>query len=180
MNDEHALPERWTLQEIMRPWQQGTPFLSCALKDYLDVGYFVALKQNVSVTPDLTSSLGQIVEVGESRTMNTEENVRWVKLNWWIVADNSFSPDTPLAHISLPTKAIQTNYAQWVPGNLIFDVAFIFHLEDLLVGKYPLCSAQPMLLGLGPSHTLGRLDALWLLLQSDKWVRQGVCQKGDV
>ena len=140
MNAEHALPERWTVQEIMAPRQQGTPFLSCALEAYLDVGDFVALKHNVSVTPDLTSSLGLIIKVGESRTMtNTatrQENVRWVKLNWWIVADNTFSPET-LAHVSLPTESIRTNYVQWVPENLISDVAFIFHLEDLLDGKYP-------------------------------------------
>ena len=117
MNAEHALPERWTVQEIMAPRQQGTPFLSCALEAYLDVGDFVALKHNVSVTPDLTSSLGLIIKVGESRTMtNTatrQENVRWVKLNWWIVADNTFSPET-LAHVSLPTQSIRTNYVQWV------------------------------------------------------------------
>ena len=29
-------------------------------------------------------------------------------------------------------------------------------------------------------RTLGRLEALWLPLRSDKWVRQGVCQKQDV
>ena len=94
MNEEHALPERWTAQEIMTPRQQGTSFLSCALKAYLDVRDFVALKHNVSVTPDLTSSLGLTVKVGESRTMTNmatrQENVIWVKLNWWIVADNTF------------------------------------------------------------------------------------------
>ena len=44
-----------------------------------------------------------------------------------------------------------------------------FNKNDI---SHTLCSAQPTLLGLGPSCTQGRLDALWLLLQLDKWGTQ--------
>ena len=83
MDEELPLLEQWTIQELMTPQEQGTPFLSCVLGDYLDKGDFVALKHNMIVTPDVTSNLGLIIEFRDPRTMKTtpsQHTARWGNL----------------------------------------------------------------------------------------------------
>ena len=44
----------------------------------------------------------------------------------------------------------------------------MLHKQTVVHAVPPLCSAQPTLLMLGPSHTQDRLGASWLPLQLDK------------
>ena len=38
--------------------------------------------------------------------------------------------------VSLPHELIQTDLVQWIPATFILDVAFIFHITDILNGNY--------------------------------------------
>ena len=63
-------------------------------------------------------------------------STQWIQINWWIPAQHNFNPPDEYKHVSIPPELIRTNYVQWIPAKYIDEIAFIFHIDDILHGKY--------------------------------------------
>ena len=57
----------------------------------------------------------------------------WILVNWWLCGDIEHARENSVA---LPHKLIQTDLVQWIPATFILDVAFIFHITNILDGDY--------------------------------------------
>ena len=136
-----SLYERWSIERILQTRQQGKPFLSSTLEAYLDVGDFVELQDTATGEG---SQIGLIFDVAShdpsdlSHTLQDQiENSRWVQVNLWVLSKHPHQGDPSSAHVNLPPEYIRTTNVKWVPETYICDVSFIFHITDILDGRYP-------------------------------------------
>lgn len=146
--------EEWSVNQILQSKQQGSPILSSVLGAYLDVGDCVQLSRIVNFFSTHRSAIGSILEISDNNNspetqtetainhtahvIPTDQNyLRWVRINWWLTEDFEFgTQDAPPTHVSLPTEIVRTNQVQWIPVSMITDIVHIFHLQDLLDGRY--------------------------------------------
>ena len=147
MRFSNSLSERW---EIARITQQqlirGKPFRSSSFDAYMDVGDIVTMKYNINVMQSISAKVGIIFDTDTQQNLedlhplNNDENPvsRWIRVNWWV--ESSSRQNTLESHVSnyaaLPAKLIRTNIIQWVPESLTEDVAFVFHINDIINGKF--------------------------------------------
>ena len=144
-NDINFGSERWSVEQILRTRQQGKPFLSSRLEVYLDVGDFVEFKDTATGEG---SQIGLILDVashdpsdGLSHAFLEDqmESTRWVQVNLWVLShqQTAYQAEPSTAHVNLPSECIRTTNVKWVPETYICDVSFIFHIIDILHGRYP-------------------------------------------
>ena len=48
------------------------------------------------------------------------------------MSDPYVSPK-PHSHVDLPSEIVRSNMVLWVPASLIYNIAFIFHYEDIIM-----------------------------------------------
>ena len=136
---------------IQQRKSHGCPLLLSSLGAYLDIGDTVLFKYSIKIAPPSTieSNIGSILAIETQQNLINQKNTRfcsnlssfplytqWIEVNWWILSQNTYIPDSPLSHVLMPPEVIRTSYVQWIPAFYIYDVAFIFHHEDILYGKY--------------------------------------------
>ena len=143
--------ERLDLSQLQQRRSQGFPFLSTSLGAYLDTGDTVVFKYPVKIAPPFSveTKIGSILAVDTQQNLLNQSNIRfcsnpsafplhtqWIQVNWWILSHNNNNTDPFFPHVAIPLEIIRTSYVQWIPLLYISDIAFIFHIQDVLHGKY--------------------------------------------
>ena len=143
--------ERLDLSQLQQRRLQGFQFLSTSLGAYLDTGDTVVFKYPVKIAPPFSveTKIGSILAVDTQQNLLNQSNIRfcsnpsafplhtqWIQVNWWILSHDNNNTDPFFPHVAIPLEIIRTSYVQWIPLLYISDIAFIFHIQDVLHGKY--------------------------------------------
>ena len=148
--------EQWSWHQLNQEENQaiGAPFLA-ELGSYLDVSVDVVFKEEICVTSrsndhQFNCKVGHIISVRQQSNLMAQRihfcprpeyysnNSFWVRVNLWINchSDSFLQEDNDFVHLALPKEMICSNLVIWIPAVIICDVAFIFHITDIISGKY--------------------------------------------
>ena len=110
----------------------------------MDVGDIVTMKYSINVMQSIRAKVGIIFDTDIQQNMqhlhpNNDGNPasRWIRVNWWVESARQNILESHLSnYAALPAELIRTNIIQWVPESLTEDVAFVFHVNDIINGKF--------------------------------------------
>ena len=142
--------ERLDFSELQQRRSWDFPFLLTSLGAHLHIKNTAVLKYPIKIVPPYTVEIkiGSILAIDTQQNLLNHQKIRfcsnlsafplhtqWIQVNWWILSHDTYIPNPPFSNVSTPPEVICTSYVQLIPLLYLYNLAFIFNIEEILHGS---------------------------------------------